>query len=185
MNKHKVLPKDKMTPKERFFGICLTVLFIIYFTVFMLPESVLNNFSADILCTKIYPEFFWNAIENNIIKPTIFPAAAYVFWVIFPFAAISTFVYFSAAMWPVRRLEIYISRRKDEKTMYVCSLFILVTTIGSLFISNPSSPMALFIKPFQNKLFFFLLYGGGALIFPLSLVLIVANIRARLHLNRR
>ncbi|MDR0563896.1 MAG: hypothetical protein LBG78_03020 [Azoarcus sp.] len=179
------IPQDKMSPKERFWRACFLALFIIHFVVFMLPESTLSNFHADIFCAKIYPKALLGIIEKNIINPTIFPASAYVFWAIFPFVAISFFVYPTVSLWPSWKLEMFISRRKDEKTIYVCSMFCFVVSVGSLFISNPSSPMALFLKPFQNKFSFFILYESITLMFPMSIVLLVANIRARIHLNRK
>jgi hypothetical protein len=162
-----------------------TSCFAIYFVVFMIPDLIWINIGIGFPEQRDIPSFVW-----TIIRKTSFPVSAYVFWVVTPFFVVLCFCILVVWFWPSMAspnnskefqlfLKIRESRPKNRGKSIIFGCFVLFLAFYTMVLdpTPETNPIFISLKPFQNKLSFFLLYGGGAFLLPALILLPVGELR--------
>jgi hypothetical protein len=156
----------------------LKVLILAYFAIFLISEYIA---SGEFYTNKsFFPEFIYYTIENSL-----FPASAYIFWIITPFVMIVAFVLWLGMLWPPQEFERFLVRRKNIKGLTWACIFMPIIYVGMLHAQDPSGTLYSIFQPLKHKIVFFLLYGGNAVIVSGALAVLVVDLRARSWLRKR
>jgi hypothetical protein len=158
--------------------------FIAHFFFFLIPDSIWGHMEINLSLTYSVPDFIW-----TIIRKSSFPISAYVFWVTLPFFIILESCVLVIGVWPFltsnhsREFELFVAERDSHENKKVINMilgcFLLIIAIVSMYVDpNPeTTPIFRALKPFQNKVSFFFLYGGGAFLLPALILLPVGELR--------
>ena len=89
-------------------------------------------------------------------------------------------------LFPLNEFEYFLVRRsnKENKILGYC-VFAIILYIGVLHLDRIPGVMDAMMRPFENKLSFFIIYCGGAFVFSGAITMCVMDFRARLYLTRR
>jgi len=177
----------QQTPWKRRISGYMNILIISVFIGFVcIPESTWEKLRPDVWFSTIYPYYFEYLLENNIIKKALFPMSAYALWSVIPFFIVISFVLYILLLFPLDEFEYFLVRRNNkEKKLLGYSILAVILYIGVLHVDRIPGVIDVMMKPFENKLSFYIIYCGGAFVFSGAIALLVMDFRARLYLTRR
>jgi hypothetical protein len=174
----------KITPWRRQICGYIIIIFGCLFAAFIfVPETAWEGLRSDICFKMIYPKYLEHLLENNIIKKTLFPMSAYIFWAVMPLFIITNLSLCIFLLLPFREFEFFLVRRRNGKNILLTGFSVVLLYIGVLHIEELPSILNSVLKPFEYKFSFFMIYCGAALGFSGAIALLAMECRARLHLS--